>query len=67
MSKGSPIVLLRVKQEVLDQIDAAVARSVDTRHDEPYTRSSWIMSAILAKLDHPARAKRSKEKRRAKQ
>ena len=64
MSAGSPIVNLRIRQTDLDQIDAAVQSANVNRRAEPYTRSSWIMAAILDKLDHLARSQRTTAKRK---
>jgi hypothetical protein len=63
MSKGSPVVPVRIPAELLAVIDATVSRvNVKTR-GEPYTRSSWILAAIRDRLAHMERAK--KPRRRA--
>jgi hypothetical protein len=49
MSKGSPIIRVRVPAALLAQVEAKVERSQDSK-DEPYTLSSWIISAIREKL-----------------
>lgn len=54
MSLGSPQVILRVPQHLLDRIDEEVWRQNASRAGEPYDRSSWIRQAIterLAKLE----------------
>lgn len=57
MSKGSPIVPLRIPEEVLAEIDAKVSRSLASGND-PHTRSSWILAAIREKLAHLKRGNR---------
>jgi hypothetical protein len=56
MSKGSPVLTIRIPAELLTLVDAAVARSVATRRDGPWTRSSFILSAIKEKIDKMARS-----------
>jgi hypothetical protein len=56
MSKGSQIVPVRFPAELLQLVDQAVARSVSTRRDSPWTRSSFIVSAIEEKLNKMARS-----------
>lgn len=43
MSKGSPLLTVRIPAELLGLVDQAVARSVDTRRDGPWTRSSFVI------------------------
>lgn len=50
MSKGSPIVNVRVPAELLSEIEAAVERSQDIRQDGGYTLSSWIIAAIRERI-----------------
>jgi hypothetical protein len=64
MSKGSPIIPIRINQIDLDRIEAAVRTTNRRRNLAPYTRSSWIMAAIQDKLDHMARSKKAKAKKR---
>jgi hypothetical protein len=56
MSHGSPLVSVRIPEELLELVDRAVARSVDTRKDGPWTRSSFILAAIEEKLKKMARS-----------
>ena len=56
MGKGSQVVPVRIPAELLGLVDAAVARSVDTRRDGPWTRSSFILAAISEKLAKMARS-----------
>lgn len=50
MSQGSPIVTLRLPPELLAMIDEYVEKSADKRREEPWTRSSFILSAVIDKL-----------------
>jgi hypothetical protein len=56
MSRGSPVVPVRFPTELLDLLDKAVARSVYTRRDGPWTRSSFILRAVEEKLKKMARS-----------
>ena len=56
MARGSPILSIRIPAELLELVDQAVARSVDTRKDGPWTRSSFIVAAIEEKLKKMARS-----------
>jgi hypothetical protein len=53
---GSPVVPVRIPVELLELVDQAVARSVATRRDGPWTRSSFIVTAIEEKLKKMARS-----------
>jgi hypothetical protein len=61
MSKGSPLLSLRVPAELLDLVDDTVARSVHTRKEAPWTRSSFIIAAIEEKLKKMARSSGKKQ------
>lgn len=65
MSRGSPIIRVRVPAELLARIEAKVLRSQDSK-DEPYTLSSWIISAIREKLGKHARSNKGRPGRRQK-
>jgi hypothetical protein len=56
MSKGSPLLSLRIPAELLGLVDQAIARSVYTRKDGPWNRSSFILAAIEEKLAKMARS-----------
>jgi hypothetical protein len=56
MAKGSPILSLRIPVELLELVDQAVARSVASRRDGSWTRSSFILAAIEEKLKKMARS-----------
>lgn len=65
MSKGSPIVPLRIPAELLAAIDADVERSIQCDQHPRSTRTAWILSAVLEVLRHRERAKKSRGRRRA--
>jgi hypothetical protein len=56
MSRGSPLLTIRIPTELLGLVDDAVARSVHTRRDGPWTRSSFINKAIQEKIAKMARS-----------
>lgn len=58
MSAGSPIVPIRVPADLLAAVDAVIARTADTRRDGPWTRTSFILSAVREKLQHMHRSNR---------
>lgn len=55
-SKGSRVVPVRIPQALLEKIDAAVTRSVEGKKGEPWTRSSFIVAAVMDKLAHMERS-----------
>jgi len=61
MSKGNPIVKLRVTQTTIDKIVEAIQSANFNRKLSPYDLSSWIRAAIDEKLQHLERAKRRKK------
>jgi len=56
MSRGSPLLTVRIPAELLALVDQTIARSAGTRRDGPWTRSSFIISAIEEKLAKMARS-----------
>jgi hypothetical protein len=56
MAKGSPVLSIRIPAELLELVDEAVERSVGTRKDGPWTRSSFILASIEEKLKKMARS-----------
>jgi hypothetical protein len=57
MSRGSQVVTLRIPPLLLAAIDAKVKESVQTKKDEPYNRSTWILQCIMEKFNHLERSK----------
>lgn len=64
MSKGSPIIPLRLNEIHLREIDAAIKATNKRRSLAPYTRSSWIRAAIEDRLQHIQRSRKAKAKAR---
>jgi hypothetical protein len=58
MSKGSPKIILRIPEELIDQIKDCVESANATRKDEPYDVSSWIRAAIAEKIAHTMRSRK---------
>jgi hypothetical protein len=56
MSRGSPVLTVRIPAELLQLVDEAVARSVYTRKEGPWTRSSFAVAALEEKLQKMARS-----------
>ena len=60
MSKGSPIVPVRVPPLFLHLLKQAVIKGNRKRRGAPYTLSSWILTACREKLDHLERSSKKK-------
>ena len=58
MSKGSPRIILRIPQEVVDQIEYCITTANCSRRGEPYDVSSWIRAAIVEKIAHVKRSRK---------
>jgi len=56
MGKGSPQLILRIPEEMLEEIKEVVDASLYRRKGEPLTVSSWIRIAIAEKLAHRKRS-----------
>lgn len=61
MSKGSPIIGLRLPPEEYQALVDAIASNNESRKESPYDFSSWIRAAIRERLAKQARS-RSKRK-----
>lgn len=60
MSKGSPIVPIRIPPDLLGEMERVIAaRNVVTR-GEPWTRTGFVISAIREKLLKMERSRRGK-------
>lgn len=60
--KGSQIVPVRIEAELLSELDVCIERVNANRHDEPYTRSTFVRAAIREKIDHYRRSGKRKKK-----
>lgn len=58
MSKGSKIVPVRVPEELLLLLDSAIVRSQGDPTRTAWTRTSYILQAIIDKLNHSARSRK---------
>ena len=63
MSKGSPIVAVRLPAELLARVNLAVRKLQERTREEPPTRNAWIVKAISEAL---AKRERSRKWRRPK-
>lgn len=66
MSKGTPTRTLRVPEEFVLRVQAALDSANDRGKPTPYTWSSWILKAAGEKLRHLERGRESSRKRRQK-
>ncbi len=57
MSKGSPIVPVRILPDLLAEMDAEVARLNTRRAAEPWNRTAFIVAAINERLDKLSRGR----------
>lgn len=63
MNKGSTRVTVRVGDELLERIDAALAKRNDLGGGvEEWKRTDWIIAAIVEKLNHSQRSRRKDSK-----
>jgi hypothetical protein len=58
MSKGSPIITLRVNEQLLSDLEDEIRNANFNRKDTPYTRSSWILKAVTEKISHLKRSRK---------
>jgi hypothetical protein len=61
MSKGSTVVTLRPGNERLELIRRTIEELNERRLEEPYTLTSFIISAIDEKLSHRERSRRPRK------
>lgn len=64
MSKGSPVLRVRIPPALLAEIDRIIARTADSRPDGPWTRSSFILYALRERLSHMERSRAYRKLRR---
>lgn len=62
MSKGSPMVPIRIPAELFQRIEAQIALTNVFARDEEYTVSSWLRKAAEEKLAKMIRSRRRKSK-----
>jgi hypothetical protein len=57
MSKGSPLIALRLPGETLAMLDQLIEKNNRSKRGEPWTRSSWLRDCIIDKVFHQFRAR----------
>jgi hypothetical protein len=57
MSKGSPLIAIRLPGDSLQQLDDLIAANNAIKRGEPWTRSSWIRDCVVDKVFHQWRAR----------
>jgi len=60
MAKGTPVVPVRISDEVMLRVEQAIRSRNARAFDEPWTVSDFIRKAIKDKLDHMERSRRSR-------
>jgi len=65
MSKGNPIVPIRIERPILMEMEAVIRKRNENSPNAPWTRTSFIVTAILEKIMHMERS-RKKRKRKSK-
>lgn len=63
MSKGSPIITLRIPAELLANVQVVVAETGANCKGEPWNLTTWILQAIKDKLAHQQRAREASKRR----
>jgi hypothetical protein len=63
MSRGNRVILTRFDPETVAEIERIVAKSIDSRREEPWTLSSFVRSAVAEKLDKMRRSRRRRKKK----
>lgn len=62
MSKGNPIIPVRVEPLMLALVEEAITAANERRREAEYTVSEWIRQAIREKLAHLRRSKNRPKK-----
>lgn len=63
MARGSPTITIRVPLEVLSALQEEIERTNKNIRVQPFTVSSWVLTAIWEKLD---KSQRSRKRRKPK-
>jgi hypothetical protein len=59
MSKGKPIVTFRFPEGFIEDLDIRIAEANDRRKGDPWTRTAFIITAIVEKLNKMERSNKS--------
>lgn len=65
MQKGSPRIILRVPPLLLAAVDAEIERTNKNVKLAPFCRSTWVLAAIIAKLNHAERSRKKRAKQKS--
>lgn len=63
MSKGNPIVPIRIERPILMEMNAVIRKRNATTRDEPWTRTAFIVTAILEKIKKMERGRKPKKRK----
>ena len=63
MARGSPTITIRVPDELLSALQQEIARTNQNIRVQPFTVSSWVLTAIWEKMD---KSQRSRKRRKPK-
>lgn len=63
-NRGSPLVALRIPKQLLQQIDKQIESCNRTRREEPYTRSSFIIAALVERFEKYGRARKASKRKK---
>ena len=63
MARGSPTITIRVPEVALSALQEEIARTNKNIRVQPFTISSWVLTAIWEKLD---KSQRSRKRRKPK-
>jgi len=61
MNAGSPKIVVRFPEDVIEEIQELVDRLNEHPNREPYTVSSWIRKCVMYELAHLKRGKPTKK------
>jgi len=65
MAKGSKAISVRLGQGILDRIDAEIQRRNEQPGvDETWSRTDWIIHAIVQKINHSERSRKARTRTR---
>lgn len=63
MAKGTPVVPVRISDEMMMEVEEAIRSRNAVAFDAPWTVSDFIRKAIREKLSHMERSRRSRVRR----
>jgi len=63
MSKGNKVVSFRVPSDLEERIEFTIYRRNKVTRNAPWTLAEFVKAAIIEKLNHMARSRRSKKRK----